>query len=56
MPDYVLGIGGFVLLSFAGLAGANLLHDWGVADSLPRRAAHVLGGAAFLIAVFWLDA
>ena len=55
MLDYALAIGSFVLLAFTGLVVANLLHDWRLPDSLPRRAAHVLGGAAFLIAVLTLD-
>ncbi len=56
MLDQALAANGIVLLSVSGLAGANFLYDRGASDSLPRRAAHVLGGAAFLIAALWLDA
>ena len=55
MLDQALAANGIVLLSVSGLAGANFLYDRGASDSLPRRAAHVLGGAAFLIAALWLD-
>ena len=38
-----------------GLTASNLLYDRGAPESLPRRAAHTMGGAAFLMAVLWLD-
>ena len=56
MLDYALATSSFVFLSFMGLVVANLLYDRRAPHSLPRRAAHVLGGAAFLIAVLKLDA
>ena len=44
------------LLACSGLVASNLLYDLGAPDRLPRRAAHVLGGVAYLMAVLWLDA
>ena len=44
-----------VLLGFSGLITSNYLYDHGARNSLARRAAHVLGGAAILMAVLWLD-
>ena len=54
--DLALAISGIIVLSLCGLVGANLLYDRGAPDSLPRRVAHALGGAAFLLAVLWLEA
>ena len=45
-----------VLVALSGLVASNFLYDRGAPNSLPRRAAHVLGGVAFLVAVLWLDA
>jgi len=39
-----------------GLRLSNLLYDHGVANSLSRYVAPILGGVAFLVAVLWLDA
>lgn len=47
---------GIVAVAFAGLAGSNILYDRGVPVALSRRLAPVLGGAAYLVAVLWLDA
>ena len=44
------------LLAISGWGIANLLFDRGVPGTVSRRAAPALGGAAFLIAVLWLDA
>jgi len=43
-------------LAFGGLGLSNLLYDRGVANSLSRYVAPILGGVAFLVAVLWLDA
>ncbi len=43
-------------LAFGGLRLSNLLYDHGVANSLSRYVAPILGGVAFLVAVLWLDA
>ena len=55
MLDHVYPVSGVVALALSGLVASNFLYDLGAPDSLPRRAAHSLGGAAFLIAVLWLD-
>ena len=43
-----------VLVAVAGVGLSNFLFDNEAPDSIPRRAAHVLGGVAYLIAVLWL--
>ena len=45
-----------VLLALSGLATSNFLCDRGVPGTVSRRAAPLLGGSAYLIAVLWLDA
>ena len=55
MLGQAYAVGGITALAFAGLLGANFLHDRGVPSSLSRFVAPVLGGTAFLIAVLWLD-
>lgn len=54
--NQAFAISSIVVMVLTGLAVANVLHDRGAANSVPRRAAHVAGGAAYLIAVLWLDA
>ena len=44
------------LLAISGLVVSNFLYDLGAPGTVSRRAAPVLGGAAFLVAVLWLDA
>ncbi len=56
MLDQALAASGVVILATAGLLASNFLFDRGVPGTVSRRAAPVLGGAAFLIAVLWLDA
>jgi dolichol kinase len=51
-----LAAGVIALLVVVGLTASNFLYDRGAPESLPRRAVHTLGGAAFLLAVLWLDA
>ena len=45
-----------VLLACSGLVASNFLYDRGAPGRLSRRAAHLLGGVAYLMAVLWLDA
>jgi len=47
---------GSVLVALAGLVVSNILYDRGVDSSVSRCVASALGGAAYLVAVFWLDA
>ena len=56
MLNQVFAAVAIVLLALSGLVASNFLYDRGASESLSRRAAHILGGAAFLIAVLWLDA
>ena len=56
MLDHAYPVSGIVLLALSGLVASNLLYDLGAPNSVSRRAAHILGGAAFLFAVLWLDA
>ena len=44
------------LLALSGLVTSNFVYDRGVPSTVSRRAAPLLGGAAYLIAVLWLDA
>ena len=55
MLDHAYGTVGVVTLALAGLVASNALHDRGVPSSLSRYVAPVLGGAAFLAAVLWLE-
>ena len=48
MLDHEYAVGGIVLLALSGLVASNILYDLGVPNSLSRRAAHILGSAAFL--------
>ena len=43
-------------MALGGLGLSNLLYDRGVANSISRYAAPILGGVAFLVAVLWLEA
>ena len=56
MLEQAFVISGIVTVALAGLVASNYLYDRGVAASLSRRVPGVLGGAAFLAAVLWLDA
>ena len=47
---------GSVSVALVGLVSSNLLFDRGVANSVSRYVAPILGGVAFLVAVLWLDA
>ena len=49
-------VSGCVTVALAGLVASNLLYDRGVANSVSRYVAPILGGVAFLVAVLWLDA
>ncbi len=49
-------VSGCVTVALVGLVGSNLLYDRGVANSVSRYMAPILGGVAFLVAVLWLDA
>lgn len=55
MLNQIYAAGAVVALALAGLAVSNLLHDRGLDSSLSRCVAAALGGAAFLIAVLWLE-
>ena len=46
---------GSVLIALAGLEISNYLYDRGVSNYLSRKAGHVFGGLAYLVAVLWLD-
>ena len=43
------------LLALGGLAASNRLYDRGLNSSLSRRVPAVVGGAAFLMAVLWME-
>ena len=49
-------LSGIAALALVGLVASNFLCDRGVDSSVARRVASALGGAAFLVAVLWLDA
>ena len=49
-------VSGSVSVALVGLVASNLLYDRGLANSLSRYVAPILGGVAFLVAVLWLDA
>ena len=54
--EQAFAVTGSVLVALAGLVVSNILYDRGVDSALSRCVASALGGAAFLIAVLWLDA
>ena len=54
--DQLYAVNAVVALAVAGLVISNVSHDLGVPSSLSRYVAPILGGAAFLVAVLWLDA
>ena len=56
MFEQAFAVGGSVSVALVGLVASNLLYDRGVANSLSRYVAPILGGVAFLVAVLWLDA
>ena len=56
MLEQAFAVGGSASVAIAGLMASNLLYDRGVANTLSRYVAPVLGGVAFLVAVLWLDA
>ncbi len=56
MLEQAFAVGGVTSVAVAGLMASNLLYDRGVANSLSRYLAPILGGVAFLVAVLWLDA
>ena len=56
MLDQAFAVSGSVTVALVGLVASNLLYDRGVANSLSRYVAPILGGVAFLVAVLWLDA
>ena len=43
------------LFALAGPVASNVLYDRGASSSVSRRAAHSIGGAAYLLAVLWLN-
>jgi hypothetical protein len=53
--DQAYAASAVVALALAGLVVSNLLYDRGVDSSLSRCVAAALGGAAFLVAVLWLN-
>lgn len=55
MLDQACAAAAFALIAASGLLTSNFLFDRGVPDTVSRRAAPAMGGAAFLIAVLWLD-
>ena len=56
MLGQAFAVSGIVMLAFAGLVVSNFVYDRGVSSSRSRYLAPILGGAAFLVAVLWLDA
>jgi len=54
MLRYVFAIGAVVALALGGVILSNLVHDRGAAG-VSRRIAPVMGGAAYLAAIMWLD-
>ena len=56
MFEQAFAVGGVASVAGAGLMASNILYDRGVANSLSRYVAPILGGVAFLVAVLWLDA
>ena len=56
MLAQVFAVSGSVTVALVGLVASNLLYDRGVANSISRYVAPILGGVAFLVAVLWLDA
>ncbi len=56
MLEQAFAVSGCVTVALVGLVASNLLYDRGVANSLSRYVAPILGGVAFLVAVLWLDA
>ncbi len=56
MIEQAFAVGGVASVAGAGLMASNILYDRGVANSLSRYVAPILGGVAFLVAVLWLDA
>ena len=56
MLGQAFAVSGIVMLAFAGLVVSNFVYDRGVPSSRSRYLAPILGGAAFLVAVLWLDA
>ncbi len=55
MLEQVCAGGAVAALALAGLIGSNVLRDRGLDASIPRGMASVIGGAAFLLAVLWMD-
>lgn len=56
MLQQAFAASGVVTIAITGLAASNILYDRGLANSLSRCVAPILGGVAFLAAVLWLDA
>ena len=56
MGHQIFAVSGIAFLALAGLIGSNFAYDRGVPSNVSRFVAPVLGGAAFLVAVLWLDA
>jgi len=54
--EQVIAALGSVLIAIGGLAASNLLYDRDVDSSVSRCIASALGGAAYLVAVLWMDA
>ena len=55
MPDQVDAVIAVLALALSGLLVSNVLYDRGMPNSVSRCIASALGGAAFLVAVLWLD-
>ena len=54
--DQAYAASAVLALALAGLAASNILYDRGMPCAVSRCMASALGGAAFLVAVLWLDA
>ena len=56
MFETAFALSGIVTLALAGLAASNFMYDRGVPNAMSRQVAPILGGAAYLAAILWLDA
>ena len=55
MLEQAFAVSGSVTVGLVGLVASNFLYDRGLANSLSRYVAPILGGVAFMLAVLWLD-
>ena len=55
MSEQAYTAGAVAALALAGVVGSNVLRDRGLDASISRGMASAIGGAAFLLAVLWMD-